>query len=156
MANERFAYCGVLRRSTSPGDSSSFEDICYVIEPQHPTAAKTKILIQDTGDCASDGGYSRSMPSPLREWGDLTLTINYDPQSPQHKKLVADYNTNHDSPDALFYWQWYDIANQEVWWTCKGYVIDCPVSAGRDTPEQMEITLALSGKPLHYAAQTAP
>lgn len=153
---ERYAYCGILRRSTSPGDSSNFEDICYVIEPQHPRAPKTKIALEDTGDCVRDGGYGRSMPSPLRTHDDLTFTINYDPNNPQHKKIFDDYAATQTSPDTHYYWQWYDTSNQEVWWTCKGYVLDCPVMAGRETPQQMEFTLALSGKPLRYAVQDTP
>lgn len=154
MANERFGYCGVLRRSTSPGDSDNFEDICYVVEFQHPRAPRTKILIQDSGDCSREGGFARSIPSPLRETEDLTFTINYDPHDPQHQKIFEDYTSVATTPDGHYYWQWYDTTNQEIVWTQKAYVLDCPVLAARDTPQQMEFTLAFSGKPIRYAAQS--
>ena len=143
-----YGYCGTLRRSTSAGSNSTFEDVCNVVELSFPNAIREPIDLTDSGLCA-DGGYGKNMPSPLRMLEDVEFTINYEADKPGHKLILDDYHAEH-TPETAHYWQWVDRYGNEVW-ECKSWVATFQNVAAQDTALQATFTLHFTGKPTWFA-----
>jgi hypothetical protein len=146
MAIPSFGYCGKLQRSTTAGGTATFDDVCYVTDLAFPKPAREAIDLTDTGACEQEGGYARSMPSPLRTLDATTFTINYDPDDLNHLKIEEDFKADH-SPDSCHVWQWITPTGV-VRWRCAGYVTDVQQMASTDSPLQLQFTLQFTGKPM--------